>query len=391
MDRPVAMKSNLHSVLFETRSTRLWVANASKDGEPAVTQPYHAFQLTELLTHHADPGAPALPLPRRPWPRHDILQLRTIFHPNQSPMTAASANPVYASVGGPAFRTSDEPTSRPAITMPTARVLLARVSWWTRRSKCWRSNWTVSSPRLIDSSDCAQHVGQEHGDPLHVLGRPDRLGQEPPGVEPAQGQLADERVELRGDVEVGVERAADALDRHQRADQEHQVGRDVQVVRPDEADQLAEQGPQVDRVERQVGIGRDQLARRRGAGPRVDLLAADLQGVEGAEHAVGVLGEQAGQQVGDPLAGRRGRAGRTSRSRAGRSPRRAGRGGCPGAGRRGRSRTRKIWRSKIRAPRIATTRRVDPRARRSPSRSLTPTPPMNSIAMTRVVENSLTT
>jgi hypothetical protein len=66
MDRPVAMKSNLHSVLFETRSTRLWVANASRDGMPAVTQPYHAFQLTELLTHHADAGATVLPGPDTP-------------------------------------------------------------------------------------------------------------------------------------------------------------------------------------------------------------------------------------------------------------------------------------------------------------------------------------
>ncbi len=44
MDRPVAMKSNLHSVLFETTTTRFWVANASKDGKPASEQPYHAFQ-----------------------------------------------------------------------------------------------------------------------------------------------------------------------------------------------------------------------------------------------------------------------------------------------------------------------------------------------------------
>jgi hypothetical protein len=63
MDRPVAMKSNLHSVLFEPRSTRLWVANASRRGEPAVTQPYHAFQLTELLTHRPATSAPALPAP----------------------------------------------------------------------------------------------------------------------------------------------------------------------------------------------------------------------------------------------------------------------------------------------------------------------------------------
>src|SRR5260370_31538634 len=62
MERPVAMKSNLHSVLFETATSRLWVANASKSGEPATTQPYHAFRLSELLTHRPDPSSPALPL-----------------------------------------------------------------------------------------------------------------------------------------------------------------------------------------------------------------------------------------------------------------------------------------------------------------------------------------
>ena len=60
MSRPVAMKSNLHSVLFEPKSTRLWVANASTTGEPAATQPFHAFRLDELLTHKADPSAPAI-------------------------------------------------------------------------------------------------------------------------------------------------------------------------------------------------------------------------------------------------------------------------------------------------------------------------------------------
>jgi len=69
MDRPVAMKSNLHSVLFETTSTRFWVANASKDAKPAAEQPYHAFQLSELLKHHADQSAPALPIPPAAPPR----------------------------------------------------------------------------------------------------------------------------------------------------------------------------------------------------------------------------------------------------------------------------------------------------------------------------------
>jgi hypothetical protein len=49
MDRPVAMKSNLHNVLFEPRSTRFWVANAGPDGQPAAERKYHSFQLTELL------------------------------------------------------------------------------------------------------------------------------------------------------------------------------------------------------------------------------------------------------------------------------------------------------------------------------------------------------
>jgi hypothetical protein len=62
MDRPVAMKSNLHSVLFETTTTRFWVANASTEGEPAATQPYHAFQLSELLSHKPDLSAPVLPV-----------------------------------------------------------------------------------------------------------------------------------------------------------------------------------------------------------------------------------------------------------------------------------------------------------------------------------------
>ena len=53
MDSGVAMKSNLHDVLFAPASTKFWVANASSDAKPAAEQPYHAFQLSELL--HAIP------------------------------------------------------------------------------------------------------------------------------------------------------------------------------------------------------------------------------------------------------------------------------------------------------------------------------------------------
>ncbi|HVX11949.1 MAG TPA: C45 family peptidase [Pirellulales bacterium] len=62
MDCPVAMKSNLHNVLFEPRSTKLWVANASPDGQPAATQKYFAFQLSELLKRQPDDAAKEIPL-----------------------------------------------------------------------------------------------------------------------------------------------------------------------------------------------------------------------------------------------------------------------------------------------------------------------------------------
>ena len=78
-------------------------------------------------------------------------------------------------------------------------------------------------------------------------------------MEPPHRQLAEERRELAGDVEMRVEGPADALDGHQRPDQQDQVGRDVQVVGADEADQLAEQRPEVDRLEVELGVGGDQL------------------------------------------------------------------------------------------------------------------------------------
>jgi len=61
MDRGVATKSNLHNVLFAPRSTKFWVANASTDRQPAATQKYQAFQLSELLERKPDAAAPELP------------------------------------------------------------------------------------------------------------------------------------------------------------------------------------------------------------------------------------------------------------------------------------------------------------------------------------------
>jgi hypothetical protein len=63
MDRPVAMSSNLHNVLFEPKSTRFWVANASPDKQPAASQPYYQFQLTKLLDRRPESDAKEIPMP----------------------------------------------------------------------------------------------------------------------------------------------------------------------------------------------------------------------------------------------------------------------------------------------------------------------------------------
>lgn len=63
MDRGVAMKSNLHNVLFAPASTEFWVANATTDKQPAAEQPYHAFQLSELLSRRPPESVPSLPVP----------------------------------------------------------------------------------------------------------------------------------------------------------------------------------------------------------------------------------------------------------------------------------------------------------------------------------------
>jgi hypothetical protein len=62
MDRPVAMKSNLHNVLFEPRTTRFWVANAGVDGQPAAERSYQAFRLSDLLERRPDETAPSFAL-----------------------------------------------------------------------------------------------------------------------------------------------------------------------------------------------------------------------------------------------------------------------------------------------------------------------------------------
>lgn len=62
MDRPVAMKSNLHNALFEPKSTRFWVANAGADKTPAANRSYYQFQLSELLSRQPTSGSKVLPM-----------------------------------------------------------------------------------------------------------------------------------------------------------------------------------------------------------------------------------------------------------------------------------------------------------------------------------------
>lgn len=62
MSRPVAMKSNLHNVLFEPKTTKLWIANATPDKKPAAEQKYVSFQLSELLKRQPEATSPEVPL-----------------------------------------------------------------------------------------------------------------------------------------------------------------------------------------------------------------------------------------------------------------------------------------------------------------------------------------
>lgn len=60
MDRGVAMKSNLHNVLFAPASTRFWVSYAGVDKTPAAERPYQEFNLQELLERKPGEGSPEL-------------------------------------------------------------------------------------------------------------------------------------------------------------------------------------------------------------------------------------------------------------------------------------------------------------------------------------------
>jgi isopenicillin-N N-acyltransferase-like protein len=65
MDAPVAMKSNLHNVLFAPGLGKLWVANASSDKKPAWTQKYYQFDFHALLNEPFPTAGKEYPLRSR--------------------------------------------------------------------------------------------------------------------------------------------------------------------------------------------------------------------------------------------------------------------------------------------------------------------------------------
>jgi hypothetical protein len=61
MDAPVAMRENLHDVLMAPARGKLWVANATPEGEPAWKQPYREFDVRALLGRRPPEGAREVP------------------------------------------------------------------------------------------------------------------------------------------------------------------------------------------------------------------------------------------------------------------------------------------------------------------------------------------
>lgn len=65
MDAPVAMRSNLHNALFQPKEGKLWVANASKDEQPAWKQKYYYFDTKKLLSQSFPTEGKELPGPEK--------------------------------------------------------------------------------------------------------------------------------------------------------------------------------------------------------------------------------------------------------------------------------------------------------------------------------------
>ena len=218
------------------------------------------------------------------------------------------------------------------MTIPSVRLLLARVNCRTMRSKPCKSKTTRSSPRLIDSSDWLEQIGNQRGDPPQVFGGAHGLTQDALGPEPPEHLFAEKGVKLRGDVEMRVETATDRFDGHERTDQECKVGRNGEVVGPNDPDEVAKQDAQVDRIEREVRVSGDELGDIAAEAAGIGVIAADIERFE----CTGSRGRRPGQ-AGRPAVRRSARGFacrdvRRRRSRAERSPLQASTRRLPGCG-----------------------------------------------------------
>ena len=163
------------------------------------------------------------------------------------------------------------------------------------RSKPCRSKTNPQLTALDRFERLAEQIGNQGGDALKVFGGSDGLTQDPVGLESSAHFVAKEGMKLCGDVKMRVEAATDRLDGDERADQEHEIGGIVEMVGPDDADQVAKENAQVDGVERQVGISRDEFGDIAAEAAGIDVVAADVERFEGADHAIGILRQQAAQ------------------------------------------------------------------------------------------------
>ncbi len=141
----------------------------------------------------------------------------------------------------PTRKTSDEATNSPEMMIPIARLLLARVNCRTIRSNPRKSSRTLNSPCLIDSKDWLSRSGKSvaircRSSVVRSVWLKMRAGRKR-----RSDRCANEGVEVCRDIEMRVEGPPDALDGHERADQEDQIRRNVQVVRADDADKLAKE------------------------------------------------------------------------------------------------------------------------------------------------------
>ena len=204
--------------LRDDHSTRLWVANASKTASRPSPSPTTPSGSPTCSPTSADPGAPALPLPSDPRPRPplvgflDTLRRRGSRKPGtlRSECSTPATTPrhdsdsqrrtsprVPPSAGGTGPSQDQRRADEQAGDHDADGQGVARAGELAHQALEVLEVEPDGQLAALDRFErLAQHVGQEHRDPLHVLGGPDRLGQEPPGVEPPQGQVADERLEL---------------------------------------------------------------------------------------------------------------------------------------------------------------------------------------------------